>query len=81
MNTKGLTFTNRGLEPLVNRIRGAQTKEIDTKSNRKQKILKFRCLDSMGYESQKCTQADQGGLLGGNKTCLLFPPSLLATYN
>jgi hypothetical protein len=60
--------------------------EIETLSISRQLILKFRCETSIGYESRKCMQAVQGGLLGGHKSPLvnyiLFPPSLqLPTYN
>ncbi len=53
-------------------------------------MLKFRRETSIGYESRKCTQADQGGLLGGHIRALqsktqqtyAMPPSIqLPIYN
>ncbi len=55
--------------------------EIDTLSNSRQRILKFRRETSMEYESRECMQAVQGGLLGGHKSTpvkhkhMLFSPA------
>jgi hypothetical protein len=50
-------------------------------------MLKCRCETRLGYESRKCTQAVQGGLLGGHKITPVrqtnaIPPSMQpSTYN
>jgi hypothetical protein len=36
-------------------------------------MLKFRCETSIGYDSQKCLKAVQGGLFGGHKSTPVKP--------
>ncbi len=45
--------------------------QIDTSSNNRQKMLKFRCETLIGKESQKCLQAVQGGHQGGHQSTLV----------
>jgi hypothetical protein len=38
-------------------------------------MMIFRCVTSIGYESRKCMQAVQGGLLGGHKSTPVKQPA------
>ncbi len=74
------------IAPLLAYVYSVETTEADTLSNIRQRRLKFRCETLIEYESQKCKQAVQGGLLGGHRSTsvkhkhILFPPACSSSH-